>query len=147
MRPWKIAAAAGLAIVAVATFVMRPKPPPPVQAGRWETTAVRKVNGGTSEINRGLLCLKGTDATLERLVNPVEQRQDCKAGEQSQADGVFRKTWTCPGINGLPEERIEMEVHYRQDGYDGIAKLLSKSATGLTPSGNVALTGKRVGDC
>jgi hypothetical protein len=40
-----------------------------------------------------------------------------------------------------------MEVHYRQDGYDGIAKLLSKSATGLTPSGNVALTGKRVGDC
>jgi len=147
MRPWKIAAAAGLAIVAVATFVMRPKPPPPVQAGRWETTAVRKVNGGTSEINRGLLCLKGTDATLERLVNPVEQRQDCKAGEQSQADGVFRKVWTCPGLNGLPEERIEMEVHYRQDGYDGIAKLLSKSATGLTPSGNVALTGKRVGDC
>jgi len=147
VRPWKIAAVAGLAIVAVATFVMRPKPPPPVQAGKWETAAVRKINGGTSEINRGLLCLKGTDATLERLVNPVENRADCKAGDESQGDGIFRKAWTCPGVNGLPEERIEMEIHYRPDGYDGIAKLLSKSANGLTPNGNVALTGKRVGDC
>jgi len=40
-----------------------------------------------------------------------------------------------------------MEVHYRQDDYDGIAKLLSKSANGFTPSGDVVLTGKRVGDC
>ena len=148
MRYWKIAAAAGLAIVAAATFVMRPKSPPPVDAGRWQTTAVRKANGGgTSEVNRGLLCLKGTDATLERLVNPVEQRTDCKAGDQSQGEGIFRKVWTCPGVNGLPEERIEMEVHYRQDGYDGVAKLLSKSANGFTPSGDVVLTGKRVGDC
>jgi hypothetical protein len=147
MRAWKVAAVAGLVIVAGATFVMRPKPPPPVQAGKWETMAVRKVNGGTSEINRGLLCLKGTDATLERLVNPVEQRPDCKGEDETQGDGVFRKAWTCPGNIGLPEERIEMEIHYRQDSYDGIAKLLSKSATGFTPNGNVALTGKRIGDC
>ena len=147
MRPWKIAAAAGLAIVAAATFVMRPKPPPPVDAGRWQTTAIRKANGGTSEVNRGLFCLKGTDATLERLVNPVEQRTDCKPAEQSQGEGIFRKVWICPGVNGLPDERIEMEVHYRQDGYDGTAKLLSKSANGFTPSGDMVLTGKRVGDC
>jgi hypothetical protein len=147
MRLWKVVAIGAVAIAGVVTFVTRPKPPPPVQAGRWETTAVRKVNGGTSEINRGLFCLKGTDATLERLVNPVESRSDCKAGDASQSEGVFRKTWTCPGIGGLPEERIEMEVHFRQDGYDGIAKLLSKSATGFTSTGNVALTGKRAGDC
>ena len=40
-----------------------------------------------------------------------------------------------------------MEVHYRQDGYDGIARLLSKSANGFTPSGNVVFTGNRVGGC
>lgn len=147
MRPWKIAAVGGLVIVAAATFIMRPKPPPPVQAGKWETMAVRKVNGGTSEISRGLLCLKDADATLERLVKPVEQRPDCKSEEQSQGDGVFREVWTCAGNIGLPEERIEVEVHFRLDGYDGLAKLLSKSATGLTPNGTVALTDKRVGDC
>jgi hypothetical protein len=147
MRPWKVAAIAAVLIAGVVTFVTRPKPPPPVDAGRWQTTAVRKANGGTSEVNRGLFCLKGSDATLERLVNPVEQRTDCKAGEQSQGEGIFRKVWTCPGVNGLPDERIEMEVHYRQDGYDGIAKLLSKTANGFTPSGNVVLTGNRVGDC
>ena len=59
----------------------------------------------------------------------------------------IRKVWTCPGVNGLPDERIEMEVHYRQDGYDGVAKLLSKSSAGFMPSGDVVLTGKRVGDC
>lgn len=122
----------------------------PVQPGEWETTDKGEIEGGAAmPPATKKICLKGADATLERLLflTPEKLKEaGCSAEAGPQKAGVLTSTLTCKS-----EERgdltAKVEVNYTATSYEGVGRMDLKAKSGKLMKGTSTLTGKRLGDC
>ena len=121
-----------------------------IQPGQWESTDKGEIEGGGSmPPATKTVCLKGADATLERLLflTPDKLKEaGCSAEPGPKKAGVLTSTLTCKS-----EERGELiakvEVNYTATSYEGVGRMDLKTKAGKLMKGTSILTGKRLGDC
>ena len=121
-----------------------------LQPGQGETTDKGEIEGGGSmPAATKTVCLKGADATLERLLflSPDKLKEaGCSAEPGPKKTGVLTSTLTCKS-----EERGELtakvEVNYTATSYEGVGRMEVKTKAGKLVKGSSILTGKRLGDC
>lgn len=121
-----------------------------VQPGQWEVTDKGEIEGGgPMPPATRTVCLKGEDATLERLLflTPAKLKEEgCSAEPGPKKAGVLTSTLTCKS-----EERGELsakvEVNYTATSYEGVGRMEVKTKAGKQVKGTSTLTGKRLGDC
>lgn len=119
--------------------------------GMWEITDKTTLEGvQPPPPTSRQLCIKGKEATLERLLYPSPEdfaKHGCTFSPGSNQDGLFKAKSVCPANDQLPEVTAEVEIRYKPDSYEGIGQLLLRDNKGATVKGNSILTGKRTGDC
>lgn len=123
----------------------------PLQPGLWEIADKTTLEGAAPipPASRQL-CLKGDEATLERVLYPPPEqfaKHGCTFTPGPKEPGLFKAKTVCPANDQLPEVTAEAEVRYRPEGYDGLGQLLLRDKSGTTVKGSSVLTGKRLGDC
>ena len=122
-----------------------------LQPGLWEITDKTTLEGTqpTPATSREL-CLKGEEATLERVLYPAPEqfaKHGCTFTPGPKQPGVFKAKTVCPANDTLPEVTAEAEISYKPDSYEGLGQLLLRDRTGATVKGSSVLTGKRLRDC
>ena len=122
-----------------------------LQPGLWEASDKTTMEGvQPMPMTSRKVCLKGGEATLERLLYPapdVFAKHGCTFRPAPAQAGVFKATTFCPATATLPSVTATAEISYKPDSYEGLGQLLIKDAAGTTPKGSSAMSGKRVGDC
>jgi len=122
-----------------------------IQAGLWETidkTTLDGVQPMPSTSKR--VCVKGGEATLERLLYPTPDdfaKHGCTFSPGPKQPGIFKATTVCPPTGETPGVTAEAEISYKPDSYEGLGQLTVKDKAGTTVKGSSVLSGKRVGDC
>ena len=121
-----------------------------LQPGLWEITDKTTLEGTqpTPATSREL-CLKGEEATLERVLYPAPEqfaKHGCTFTPGPKQPGVFKAKTVCPANDTLPEVTAEAEISYKPDSYEGLGQLLLRDRTGATVKGSSVLTGKRLRD-
>ena len=122
-----------------------------LQPGLWEVSDKTTMEGvqpmpATSQ----RICLKGGEATLERLLYPAPAefaKHGCSFAPAPGQPGIFKATTTCPATDQMPAVTANAEISYKPDSYEGLGQLLLKDKSGTTVKGSSVLSGKRVGDC
>lgn len=122
-----------------------------IQAGLWEVSDKTTLEGvQPMPATSRKLCLKGAEATLERLLYPTPEdfaKHGCTFAPGAKQAGIFKATTVCPASDQTPGVTAEAEISYKPDSYEGLGQLLVKDKAGTTLKGSSVLTGKRVGDC
>lgn len=122
-----------------------------LQPGLWEVTDKTTMEGvQPMPMTSRKVCIKGAEATLERLLYPapdVFAKHGCTFRPAAAQPGVFKATTMCPATATLPSVTATAEISYKPDSYEGLGQLLIKDATGTTLKGSSVMSGKRVGDC
>lgn len=121
-----------------------------IQPGQWEATDKGEIEGGgPMPPATKTVCLKGADATLERLLflTPDKLKEaGCSAEPGPKKAGVLTSTLNCKS-----EERgdltAKVEVNYTATSYEGVGRMDLKTKAGKLMKGTSFLTGKRLGDC
>jgi hypothetical protein len=122
-----------------------------LQPGLWEITDKTTLEGAAPipPASREL-CLKGDEATLERVLYPAPEqfaKHGCTFTPGPREPGLFKAKTVCPANDTLPEVTAEAEVRYKPESYEGLGQLLLRDRTGATVKGSSVLTGKRLKDC
>jgi hypothetical protein len=122
-----------------------------VQAGLWETTDKTTLEGvQPMSATSKRVCIKGGEATLERLLYPTPDefaKHGCSFSPGPKQPGMFKATTVCPATAETPGVTAEAEIDYKQDSHEGRGQLTVKDKAGTTVKGSSILSGKRVGDC
>ena len=140
-----------LAALLAGTLVATAQAQTALQPGLWEITDKTTLEGTqpTPQASRQL-CLKGDEATLERMLYPPPEqfaKHGCTFTPGPKQPGLFKAKTVCPPNDTLPEVTAEAEVRYKPESYEGLGQLLLRDRTGATVKGSSILTGKRLGDC
>jgi hypothetical protein len=123
----------------------------PIQAGEWETTDKTTMEGvqpipATSR----KVCLKGSEAQLERLLFPTPDemaKHGCKYEGAVKTPGVLQSTLSCPPSAEVAGIDASAEITFSATSYEGLGQLTAKDKSGTTIKGSSVLSGKRLGDC
>jgi hypothetical protein len=122
-----------------------------LQPGLWEVTDKTTMEGvQPMPLTSRKVCIKGGEATLERLIYPapdVFAKHGCTFRPAPAQVGIFKATTMCPATATLPSVTATAEISYKPDSYEGLGQLLIKDQAGTTLKGSSVMTGKRIGDC
>ena len=122
-----------------------------LQPGLWEITDKTSFeNGAPIPPASRELCLKGDEATLERVLYPAPEqfaKHGCTFSPGPREPGLFKAKTVCPANETLPEVTAEADIRYKPDSYEGTGQLLLRDKSGNTAKGSSILTGKRLRDC
>ena len=122
-----------------------------LQPGLWEITDKTTLEGvQPTPATSKQLCLKGAEATLERLLYPAPEdfaKHGCTFEPGPKQAGTFKATTVCPPNDQLPGVTASAEISYKPDSYEGLGQLLLQDKGGTTVKGTSVMSGKRVGDC
>ena len=122
-----------------------------IQPGMWEVGDKTTLEGvQPMPATSRKICLKGDEATLERLLYPTPDdfaKHGCTFNPGPKQTGIFKATTVCPATDQLPGVTAEAEISYKPDSYEGLGQLTVKDKAGTTAKGSSVLTGKRIGDC
>ncbi len=122
-----------------------------LQPGMWEITDKTTLEGvEPTPATSKQVCLKGAEATLERLLYPAPEdfaKHGCTFEPAAKQAGIFKAKTVCPPSDQLPGVTADAEISYKPDSYEGLGQLLLKDKAGTTVKGSSVLSGKRVGDC
>ena len=122
-----------------------------LQPGLWEVTDKTTMEGvQPMPVTSRKVCIKGAEATLERLLYPapdVFAKHGCTFRPAPAQPGLFKATTFCPATATLPSVNATAEISYKPDSYEGLGQLLIKDQAGTTLKGSSVMSGKRVGDC
>ena len=123
----------------------------PLQAGMWEVTDKTTLEGvQPTPATSKKLCIKGGEATLERLLYPAPEefaKHGCTFAPGPKQPGIFKAKTVCPATDQLPGVTADAEISYKPDSYEGLGQLLLKDKAGTEVKGSSVLSGKRIGDC
>ena len=142
-----------LVLVAVAACapILAAKAQTALKPGLWEITDKTSFeNGAPIPPASRELCLKGDEATLERVLYPAPEqfaKHGCTFAPGPKEPGLFKAKTVCPANETLPEVTAEAEIRYKPDSYEGMGQLLLRDRSGNTAKGTSVLTGKRLKDC
>mgnify|MGYP003332818386 FL=1 len=122
-----------------------------LQGGEWETTDQTTIEGAKPmAMASKKLCMKGNEATLERLLYPAPEefaRHGCTFAPGPNQSGVFKATTVCPVKDDVPGVTAEAEINYKPTSYEGKGQLTITEKGGKVVKGHSVLAGKRIGDC
>jgi hypothetical protein len=122
-----------------------------LQGGEWETTDQTTLEGGQPmPMASRKVCMKGNEATLERLLYPAPEefaKHGCTFAPGSSQSGVFKATTVCPVTDDVPGVTAEADINYKPTSYEGKGHLTIREKSGKEFKGHSVLTGKRIGDC
>lgn len=146
MKVWGSAALVGLSLI---SFVARAETK--IDAGSWVQTEKRVVEGAgsVSEDTRPAICLKGGDATLEKLLMPPAEDMaaaKCTGGVAAVDGGNAKLTMMCPASH-VPAINSAASITYTPSSYEGTGTTEFTTMDGRRQSVKVTLSGKRAGDC
>lgn len=122
-----------------------------LQPGLWEVTDKTTMEGvQPMPMTSRKVCIKGGEATLERLLYPapdVFAKHGCTFRPAPAQAGLFKATTMCPATATLPGVTATAEISYQPNSYEGLGQLLIKDQAGTTLKGSSVMSGKRIGDC
>jgi len=123
----------------------------PIQAGEWETTDKTTMEGvQPMPATSRKVCLKGSEAQLERLLFPTPDemaKHGCKYQGAIKTPGVLQSTLSCPPTADITGIDATAEITFSATSYEGLGQLTAKDKSGTTIKGSSVLSGKRLGDC
>lgn len=140
-----------VAVVAFSVVANEGQAQTALQPGLWEVTDKTTMEGVQPMPSTSRkVCIKGGEATLERLLYPapdVFAAHKCTFRPAPPQPGVFKATTMCPATATLPSVTATAEISYKPDSYEGLGQLQIKDQAGTTLKGSSVMSGKRVGDC
>jgi hypothetical protein len=146
MKRLVIAAAAAATLVAGSAHSQTA-----LQPGLWEITDKTTLEGvQPTPATSKKVCLKGGEATLERLLYPAPEdfaKHGCSFAPGPMQPGIFKARTVCPPNDQLPGVTADAEISYKPDSYEGLGQLLLKDKSGTEVKGSSVMSGKRIGDC
>jgi len=123
----------------------------PIQAGEWETADKTTMEGvQPMPATSRKVCLKGSEAQLERLLFPTPDemaKHGCKYQGAIKTPGVLQSTLSCPPTADITGIDATAEITFSATSYEGLGQLTAKDKSGTTIKGSSVLSGKRLGDC
>src|SRR5205807_275484 len=99
-----------------------------LQPGMWEITDKTTLEGVQSMPSTSKqVCLKGGEATLERLLYPAPEdfaKHGCTFAPGPKQPGIFKAKTVCPATDDVPGVTADAEISYKPDSYQGLGQLL-----------------------